>query len=636
MKLSIITFLACLASPAVGRLSRVGMHNEATDEILPVRNLESSNKQTDASLRLEEFAAIDGVAKRISAHRMPGRDLKKANDQGVEEIRVGKILADKANLLANHEGARHLESEGYQDKLETIVTEADRFTSQDRNLQAADKLQPVPSNEFREIGSQVHELVHEKGNRDLQVVTPPDVDSETCILDTDALLKAYPDLDQAMDAYIASAEFTQYFDPTNNLTYAEITYSPVAENSLRTECALAGGYFDENTGLIACGFAASISLSERYVSCLASTPECVAKDNFEFLEMALENAGWTCIVAVPSQSPTGAPGVVPGSEDSSVTSPSLAANYDACMLETNLMGINYPDLYVANVAYIESLDGYTDPVTGYVNFGSSAEAKAELQAKCADAGGYFDVNQGTLTCDLSSDFSTTITATVTGHVNCLADIPDCTNKNHYAHLQLSLENEGFFNCRVSGVSPASSPGSSSSTVSTPAPTPAPFIWTINPFRPAVPAPGPSVTPAPTAVPTPASTNAATLAPVFPSTGKCTDDYNVLYFLYEEVFDAEIAFIESLDYSVEPGEIYYFYDSNEAKALKIVCNDAGATFVQSNDILVCSIDYEGVEIYTETAGYASCLAPTEACEDFEILDMLANTLEEVGYYDCYID
>ena len=45
MKLSIITFLACLASPAVGRLSRVGMHNEATDEILPVRKLESSNKQ---------------------------------------------------------------------------------------------------------------------------------------------------------------------------------------------------------------------------------------------------------------------------------------------------------------------------------------------------------------------------------------------------------------------------------------------------------------------------------------------------------------------------------------------------------------------------------------------------------------
>lgn len=47
MKLPIVTFLACLASPTVGRLSGgVGMHNEeAADETLPVRNLEYANKQ---------------------------------------------------------------------------------------------------------------------------------------------------------------------------------------------------------------------------------------------------------------------------------------------------------------------------------------------------------------------------------------------------------------------------------------------------------------------------------------------------------------------------------------------------------------------------------------------------------------
>ena len=109
---------------------------------------------------------------------------------------------------------------------------------------------------------------------------------------------------------------------------------------------------------------------------------------------------------------------------------------------------NNPGLYSTFLFHDNSIVIETDPITGQLNISFSDESEDDLREQCALAGGYFDVNLGEPTCDLRTDFSTNITVTLTDYVSCLANTSECRLKN-YECVQVSMENEGFFNCRTS-------------------------------------------------------------------------------------------------------------------------------------------------------------------------------------------
>lgn len=123
------------------------------------------------------------------------------------------------------------------------------------------------------------------------------------------------------------------------------------------------------------------------------------------------------------------------------------ANFQQCSLDTSVLLLNNPNLQVALSDYILSAS-YTqdfDPgtFTIYTNI-YYPEAEAEnVRQLCAQAGGYFDVNVGALSCE----YFCSVTSTYS-FVNCLANTQECRAKGNYEHLQYALEGQGFSNCRA--------------------------------------------------------------------------------------------------------------------------------------------------------------------------------------------
>lgn len=352
------------------------------------------------------------------------------------QFHEGKILATKVNRLAPREAGIHLQSKTYAEKLDASLVQTNRFDAEivDRNLKKIDESQHALADFFRAVGSKVDQLPKEEARRDLQVEsTRGETDlMSSCVFDTDALIKENPTLEEAINTYFSSYEFSSYYDPTDGLTYMSIFFDQ-GEDVLHEACANVGGYWDVNTGLLVCEQGTWIRFFDRYTSCLANTQECRAKRNFEYLEVEAENAGWTCESEDPTMSATYAP---------------TSVIYDNCTLQTDMMLNDNPDLYSASIVYFDSgAFGDPDPVTGHVNISFSDTAEEDLRQQCVLAGGYFDINLGNLTCDLPSDLNAT--ATVIRYVSCFTNIPDCRLKDNYEYLKVSMENWGFSNCRTS-------------------------------------------------------------------------------------------------------------------------------------------------------------------------------------------
>lgn len=129
--------------------------------------------------------------------------------------------------------------------------------------------------------------------------------------------------------------------------------------------------------------------------------------------------------------------------DSRRTLDELGSAQQQCLSDTGILKSNDVYLYMASESYINSMSVIPAGTPNIFDVIFSDNDGESLRLECANAGGYFDVNVGTLTCNL--DGATTV---VKGYSSCLADTWECRSKGNYEFLKWALETQGFTNCRT--------------------------------------------------------------------------------------------------------------------------------------------------------------------------------------------
>lgn len=120
----------------------------------------------------------------------------------------------------------------------------------------------------------------------------------------------------------------------------------------------------------------------------------------------------------------------------------LSASSQTCLSDTDWMLDYNPSLSDATSDYINSLE-MAPSGSSYIAYFSDA-LREDLRLECSRAGGMFDVNYGSLSCDLTGVGSISLLE----YVSCLPSTQECRSKKNYEFLKWSLESEGFTNCRA--------------------------------------------------------------------------------------------------------------------------------------------------------------------------------------------